>query len=77
MALAAIQGLNLKLEAALKEKDARIAKLEKESAGLKSAQLHASAEWDARFHTLQKIVARMADKSAATLAVNRQTTEAQ
>jgi hypothetical protein len=77
VALAAIQGLNQKLEehdkkleTALKEKDARIAQLEKEMAAIKSAQHQTAAQWEARFDALQKVVARVADKSEAPLAVS-------
>jgi hypothetical protein len=74
--LAAIQGLNQKLaeqdkklEAAIKEKDARIAQLEKEMADIKFAQHQTAAQWEARFDALQKVVARVADKSEGVLAV--------
>jgi len=55
VALAAIQGLH----EIVKEKDARIAKLEKEMAGMES-----------RFAALEKIVAHLADKTSPSLAAN-------
>jgi trimeric autotransporter adhesin len=76
VALAAIQGLNQKLEQTLKDKDARIAKLESEVASLKTAQGQASAEWDARFQLLQKAVARISDKTDTTLAIKQDLSEA-
>ena len=63
--LAAIQGLNQKLaeqdhilKAAMQEKDAKIAQLEKELAGVKSAQRQTMVEWETRFEALRKDVAR-------------------
>lgn len=75
VALAAIQGMNQKwdergqkLEAAMQEKDAKIARLEKELAEVKSAQSQTVAEWETRFEALRKDVARVADKSEGGLA---------
>jgi hypothetical protein len=73
--LAAIQGLNQKLEerdqhlqAALKEKDAKIAQLEKALADLESSQQQKAEQWEARFEKLQKLVASLADKPETSLA---------
>jgi trimeric autotransporter adhesin len=67
VALAAIQGLNQKLEDNLKAKDARITQLENEVSELKSAQRQTMAEWDARFEVLQKRLASVTDKTESTL----------
>jgi trimeric autotransporter adhesin len=73
--LAAIQGLNQKLEerdkhleAALREKDAKIARLENELAEVKSAQHQNTEQWEARFETLQKALDRVADNQPSPLA---------
>ncbi len=74
VALAAIQGLNQKLqerdqklEADVMDKAARIAQLEAEVSELRSAQRQAMADWEARFNKLQKNIARITDKSENTL----------
>jgi len=68
--LAAIQGLNQKLEVGMKAKDAKITSLEKEISDLKSAQQQAGADWETRFQKLEKAIAAMAVKTSPTLAVN-------
>jgi trimeric autotransporter adhesin len=73
VALAAIKGLNTKLEEAMKEKDTKIAQMEKELAEVKSSQQQTKDQWEARFEALQKAVARVADKSDGALAVTSST----
>jgi len=68
--LVAIQGLNQKLDAELKAKDAKIASLEKKIVDLKSAGRQTGADWETRFQRLEKAVASMTGKNSATLAIN-------
>jgi hypothetical protein len=71
--LAAIQGLNQKLETETKVKDAEIQDLKKEPA----AQKTVNQRMEARFGELEKAVVRLANQSGTTLAVNHDITEAQ
>jgi hypothetical protein len=72
VALAAIQGLNQKVEARSQKSEVRIQKLEADNAKLQTKVSDLQSQLDA----LQKAVARLADKSARTFALNSQPQEA-
>jgi hypothetical protein len=72
VALAAIQGLNQKLEsqnqnlrATLNEKDTELARLQKEVAEVRAGQQQASEQWEARFDSLSKLVTKITTQAAA------------
>ena len=72
VALAAIQGLNQKLEAETKARDAEIQGLKGELAEQKTI----NQRMEQRFGDLEKAFARLANQSGATLALNRDITQA-
>jgi DNA-binding transcriptional MerR regulator len=76
VALAAIQGLNQKVEDRSQNSEVRIQKLETENADLKQQLAAMQKEMSSRLAVLEKAVARSAEKSAPTLAATTSTPEA-
>jgi trimeric autotransporter adhesin len=68
VALAAIQGLNEKVESGQQKAETEIEKLETENADLKQQLAATQKEMTTRLAALEKAVARVTDQSAATLA---------
>ena len=59
-------------ETELRAQEARIVNLEKQIVGLQSAERQANADLQARLEALQKVVARLAEKSGTILTANHQ-----
>jgi len=68
--LAAIQGLNQKLEAETKAKDEKIEALEKEIAELKTIGQQTDAKWETRFQKLEQTVAAQNSKPRSLVVYN-------